>query len=61
MLISIDIRVKDNTKLSIANYKVNMIALSDSENQNIVDMVINQFDKLVMIRELFEKTTEKTF
>jgi hypothetical protein len=61
MLISIDIRVNENTKLSISNYRVNMIALSDSENEKIADMIINQFDKLVVIRELFEKTTEKTF
>jgi hypothetical protein len=61
MLISIDVRVKENTKLSLSNYRVNMIALSDSENQNIVDMVINQFEKLAMIKELFEKTTPKTF
>ena len=61
MLISIDIRVKENTKLSISNYRVNMIALSDSENQNIVDMVLNQFEKLLIVKELFEKTTPKTF
>jgi hypothetical protein len=61
MLISIDIRVNSDIKLSISNYSVNMIALSDSENEKIANMIINQFEKLVVIRELFEKTTEKTF